>query len=42
VFNPARELAGAHSGNLDESALEGFLKRHREAPSKDTLPAPPQ
>jgi hypothetical protein len=30
VFNPARELAGAHSGNLDERALEGFLERHRQ------------
>lgn len=39
VFNPARELAGAHSGNLDEEALEGFLKRHSQSRNPDEVPA---
>jgi len=40
VFNPARELAGAHSGNLDEKALEDFLQRHSAPPSPTTPLAP--
>lgn len=38
VFNPARELAGFHSGDLAAEALERFLSRH--APPGKTDPKP--
>ncbi len=31
VFNPTRELAGVHSGDLPAEALERFLTRHANA-----------
>ena len=39
VFNPARELAAAHSGNLDARALENFLERHAKPATQSSTPA---
>jgi len=38
VFNPARELAGFHSGDLTAEALQRFLTRHGSPAKTDPKP----